>query len=179
LHPEVANVLDSVQDVATIFAPPQNDAQSVDSREGENMRPRIFTVLSALSLVLCVVTAWEWATKGGVWAPWPWYLPQGPSIINQGTFRGMDYDWMWGTILGFKFVVHFGIGGMDGRWLIIPGWLALAACVPLFAGGADDSDSSHFIIKTTVDGQPKVIDGWLQTDNTVKMQVRDVPAKSP
>lgn len=40
----------------------------------------------------------------------------------------------------------------------------------VFAGKSDESDSSHFVIEITVDGQPKTIDGWLQNDDTVKLQ---------
>jgi len=38
-------------------------------------------------------------------------------------------------------------------------------------------DPSHFTIRYTVNGQPGVIDGWLQRDDTIKLEVRDGPAK--
>ena len=42
---------------------------------------------------------------------------------------------------------------------------------------ADTADSSHVTIGYESGGQKEIIDGWLQDDDSVKMQVRDEPAK--
>lgn len=97
------------------------------------MRHRPFTILALISLTLCTAAAWDWNRWGGIWVPWPQSLPSGPFFLNQGSLHGYDNDWLWGTFLGFKLVVHVGEGGMDGRWLVVPGWLAFTACVPLAA----------------------------------------------
>jgi hypothetical protein len=47
----------------------------------------------------------------------------------------------------------------------------------LYAGQPDDDDPSHFTIRYEVEHQSGMIDGWLQADDTVKLQVRDGPAK--
>jgi hypothetical protein len=60
---------------------------------------------------------------------------------------------------------------------IIPDSLGWDGIVRIFAGSADESDSSHFVIGITVNGQPMIIDGWLQNADSVKMEVRDGPAK--
>ena len=31
----------------------------------------------------------------------------------------------------------------------------------------------HFLIPIAVDGQPKVVDGWLQNDDTIKLHMTD------
>ena len=48
----------------------------------------------------------------------------------------------------------------------------------LYAGQPDPADASHFTIKYEIDHVPGTIDGWLQPDDTVKLQVRDGPAVS-
>ena len=48
--------------------------------------------------------------------------------------------------------------------------------VRLFAGQPDPTDDSHFTIKYEIDDKPGTIDGWLQADDTVKLQIRDGPA---
>jgi hypothetical protein len=48
----------------------------------------------------------------------------------------------------------------------------------LFAGQPDPADDSHFTIKYEIDHVPGTIDGWLQPDDTVKLQIRDGPAVS-
>jgi hypothetical protein len=58
----------------------------------------------------------------------------------------------------------------------------------LFAGQADPTDSAHFTIVYTLDGQPGTIDGWLRDAGawvpksdpnwrweTVELKVRDGP----
>ena len=47
----------------------------------------------------------------------------------------------------------------------------------LYAGQADSTDLSHFTIAYEVNGQPGTIDGWLKDDDTIKLEVRDGPAK--
>ncbi|MDB5334045.1 MAG: hypothetical protein JWP03_5196 [Phycisphaerales bacterium] len=47
----------------------------------------------------------------------------------------------------------------------------------LFAGQADAADESHFTIAYSTPAGRGTIDGWLQPDDTVRMQVRDGPAK--
>ena len=47
----------------------------------------------------------------------------------------------------------------------------------LYWGQPDPIDLSHFTIKYTIDNIPGTIDGWLQNDDTVKLQIRDGPAK--
>lgn len=42
----------------------------------------------------------------------------------------------------------------------------------VFAGQADPSDASHFTIAYDLDGQPGVIDGWLNADGSVKLEPR-------
>jgi hypothetical protein len=49
----------------------------------------------------------------------------------------------------------------------------------LFAGQPDPNDDSHFTIRYEVDNQPGTIDGWLQADDTIKLQIRDGPATKP
>jgi hypothetical protein len=49
----------------------------------------------------------------------------------------------------------------------------------LYAGQPDPVDSSHFTIPYETTSGRGTIDGWLQADDTVKMQVRDGPAKQP
>ncbi len=46
----------------------------------------------------------------------------------------------------------------------------------MFAGQPDPADASHFTIKYEIDHGPGTIDGWLQPDDTVKLQIRDGPA---
>ena len=46
----------------------------------------------------------------------------------------------------------------------------------VYFGQADPKDASHFTIKYEIDDQPGTIDGWLQADDTVKLQIRDGPA---
>jgi hypothetical protein len=47
----------------------------------------------------------------------------------------------------------------------------------LYAGQADSTDLSHFTIRYEVNNQPGTIDGWLKDDDTIKLEVRDGPAK--
>jgi hypothetical protein len=50
----------------------------------------------------------------------------------------------------------------------------------MYFGRADELDPSHFTIELDVWGEgTKTIDGWLQDDDTVKLQARDVPAVEP
>lgn len=45
-----------------------------------------------------------------------------------------------------------------------------------YAGQPDPADASHFTIKYEIDHVPGTIDGWLQPDASVKLQLRDGPA---
>ena len=47
----------------------------------------------------------------------------------------------------------------------------------LFFGQPDPVNLSHFTMKYEIDNIPGTIDGWLQNDDTVKLQIRDGPAK--
>ena len=53
--------------------------------------------------------------------------------------------------------------------------------IRIYAGQPDPVDHSHFTMKYEIDNFPGTlygtIDGWLQNDDTVKMQFRDDPAK--
>jgi hypothetical protein len=42
----------------------------------------------------------------------------------------------------------------------------------IFAGQADPTDESHFTIRYEVDGKSNIIDGWLMSDDSVKLQPR-------
>lgn len=42
----------------------------------------------------------------------------------------------------------------------------------MFAGQCDLKDESHFTIRYEIDKQPCMIDGWLQSDDTVRLQFR-------
>lgn len=48
--------------------------------------------------------------------------------------------------------------------------------VHLFAGQPDPADASHFTLRYDIDGQPGTIDGWLDSFDRVRLQVRDGPA---
>jgi hypothetical protein len=50
--------------------------------------------------------------------------------------------------------------------------LPLKAPLRLFAGQPDASYDSHFTIRAEIDGQPQLIDGWLMTDDSVRMELR-------
>lgn len=43
----------------------------------------------------------------------------------------------------------------------------------IFAGQPDEHDSSHFTIEHEINGQRKIIDGWLRDDDTVVLEKRD------
>ena len=47
----------------------------------------------------------------------------------------------------------------------------------MYFGQPDPIDLSHFTIKYEIDNIPGTIDGWLQNDDTDKLQIRDGPAK--
>ena len=49
--------------------------------------------------------------------------------------------------------------------------------VKIFAGQADLSDPAHFTIPYEIDGHAGTLDGWLNSYDQVKMQVRDPTAK--
>jgi hypothetical protein len=49
----------------------------------------------------------------------------------------------------------------------------------LYAGQPDPKDASHFTIDYEISGVRGTVDGWLQPDDTVKMQIRDGPAAKP
>ena len=46
-----------------------------------------------------------------------------------------------------------------------------------YAGQADPADPSHFTICYAIGGHPGTLDGWLQADDKVRIQIRDGPAK--
>jgi hypothetical protein len=50
--------------------------------------------------------------------------------------------------------------------------------ITFMVGQPDPADPSHFTIGYTMNGQAGTIDGWLTDGRTVKMQVRDGPAKT-
>ena len=52
-----------------------------------------------------------------------------------------------------------------------------AGTLRFFAGQPDPADPSHFTVQYEIDGAPGTIDGWLKGDDTVRMEVRDGPAK--
>jgi hypothetical protein len=61
--------------------------------------------------------------------------------------------------------------------VIIPHDLnAMARHLRIFAGQPDPKDASHFMIQYEVSGIRGTIDGWLQDDDTVRMDVREGPA---
>jgi len=47
----------------------------------------------------------------------------------------------------------------------------------LYAGQPDPADPSHFTIGYDMNGKPGTIDGWLENDRSVEIQVRDGPLK--
>lgn len=47
----------------------------------------------------------------------------------------------------------------------------------LFAGQPDPLDPTHFTIPYDLGGDPGTIDGWLQNDDSIKLLLRDGPAK--
>ncbi|MDB5356793.1 MAG: hypothetical protein JWN24_3246 [Phycisphaerales bacterium] len=49
--------------------------------------------------------------------------------------------------------------------------------VRFFAGQPDPNDRAHFTVGYEINGQKGTIDGWLRNDETVKLDVRDGPAK--
>lgn len=49
--------------------------------------------------------------------------------------------------------------------------------VRFYAGQVDPADLSHFTIRYAIGGQSGTVDGWLQADDTVRIQIRDGPAK--
>lgn len=51
------------------------------------------------------------------------------------------------------------------------------ASVRVFAGRADPSDPSRFTIEVEVDGKAKTIDGRLNEDDSVELQLRDRPIR--
>ena len=44
--------------------------------------------------------------------------------------------------------------------------------INLYAGQPDPNDKSHFTLAYTLNGKPGTIDGWLNDDDTVKLEVR-------
>lgn len=66
-------------------------------------------------------------------------------------------------------------------FLVPPDELATSRNVPVcfFAGQRDLVDETHFTIRYEYGGAPGIIDGWLLDDDTVKLQVREVPAGAP
>jgi hypothetical protein len=85
----------------------------------------------------------------------------------------------WGALRAWQFCYHiyrtngstFGYCPIDLRHDIAPGSLKL------FAGQPDQADSSHFTIGYAIGALPGVLDGWLQDDKSIRLQVRDGPAK--
>jgi hypothetical protein len=61
----------------------------------------------------------------------------------------------------------------DDTFRVRPGTLTF------YAGQPDPADSSHFTIGYTSEGKTGTIDGWLLSDGTIKIQVRDGPMKAP
>lgn len=68
---------------------------------------------------------------------------------------------------------------MRGHWLPppirgSPGSLKIddSDRLRVFAGQPDPSDESHFTIAYDLDGQPGVIDGWLNSDGSIKLEPR-------
>lgn len=45
----------------------------------------------------------------------------------------------------------------------------------IFAGQADPADPTHFTIRYEAEGQQRVLDGWLQDDDSLKFQDRGLP----
>ncbi len=46
----------------------------------------------------------------------------------------------------------------------------------VYGGQCDEHDPSHFTIKYEINDKIGMIDGWLQSDDTVKLRIRDGPA---
>lgn len=92
-------------------------------------------------------------------------------------------------------VVDFAHGGRDGdmlisAWTLFPGESRRVVGTEfrlsetlgekrIFGGQCDEDDPSHFTIKYDINDKPGTIDGWLQPDDTVKLQIRDGPATKP
>jgi hypothetical protein len=51
--------------------------------------------------------------------------------------------------------------------------------VRIFAAQPDSADTSHFTMAYEIDGQPGMIDAWLDLYDRVRLQVRDGPAQAP
>ena len=64
------------------------------------------------------------------------------------------------------------------KFKILEGVMLLphAGHLQMFFGQPDSADAAHFTIKYDIDNIPGTIDGWLQNDDTVKLQIRDGPA---
>jgi hypothetical protein len=68
---------------------------------------------------------------------------------------------------------------LDGpRFLWVGGYTPLSpldwrSTATVYAGHADEKDASHFTIDVDVNWESKTVDGWLQADDTVKLEMRD------
>jgi hypothetical protein len=49
--------------------------------------------------------------------------------------------------------------------------------IKVYAGQPDLNDESHFTVRFESAGRPGIIDGWLQDDDSVKLEVREGPGK--
>jgi hypothetical protein len=95
-----------------------------------------------------------------------------------------DPNNVWAGDVGVKlrwFSSPVGIGSSNAVSSFSPANTELNILLPgkksrLFFGQPDPSDASHFTIKYEMDDKPGMIDGWLQSDDTVKLQIRDGPA---
>jgi|SRR5665213_1486960 len=88
----------------------------------------------------------------------------------------VDYGDTGNWYFGATTYQHF---GLTGRTETIPIHQNHPMTRRFFAGQPDPVDSTHFTIGYEEDGKKGTIDGWLQDDDTVKMQVRDGPAMPP
>jgi hypothetical protein len=90
--------------------------------------------------------------------------------FNVGQFEG-------GTVPPF-FAGVYADGGFRPSLLCWYGQLSVTeltrgpSALKLFAGHPDSVDESHFTIDASVGGNPRVIDGWLMSDDHVKLQLR-------
>lgn len=103
------------------------------------------------------------------------------AIIFVELGEGIDAEghrriFLFGQSVKTMSTAHFG-GPNDALGSPISGWCSLPYPVRIFNGQPDSTDVSHFTIVYEVNGGTGTIDGWLQDDGTVKMQVRDRPAK--
>ena len=83
----------------------------------------------------------------------------------------------WGTVPPF-FVGVYADGGFRRSllcWygqLSVPGLTRGPSALKLFSGQPDPADESHFTIDAKLGAAARVIDGWLMSDDHVKLQLR-------